>query len=140
MNTTALTPAWQELSGLLSTPSLLAGLYGAFLGAVFASFLAVVAERVPRGESLGGRSHCVCGRMLKAGENIPVLGWLATGGRARCCGARLPVNYLLGEVIGFVLLGTVGLLSGLGPVLVLVALWVIVTIVVAFIRRKQVQR
>ena len=135
-----MTPAWQELSGLLTTPSLLAGLYGAFLGAVFASFLAVVAERVPRGEGLGGRSHCVCGRMLTTRENIPVVGWMAAGGRARCCDARLPVNYLLGEVAGFVLLGAVGFLSGLGPVLVLVMVWVIVTFVVAFVRRKQVQR
>lgn len=73
-------------------------LFGAVLGACLASFGCVVAERLPRRESLGGRSHCACGRQLHAYENVPILGWLALRGRTRCCGVRLPARYLIAEV------------------------------------------
>lgn len=68
------------------------------LGACIASFLGVVIERVPKKESIMGRSHCACGRQLKWYENIPVIGWLSIGGTAKCCGAKLPVWYLLFEI------------------------------------------
>ena len=87
----------------------------AFLfGGALASFLGVVIERVPRGESIQGRSHCACGRQLKWYENIPVIGWLAIGGKTKCCNTRLPVWYLIFEVgagllvsglVAFLLLG-----------------------------------
>lgn len=78
-------------------------LFAPAFGAVFASFLTVVAERVPRGLSINGRSRCACGRPLKAfdglrPENLPVLGWLAVGGRTRCCDRRIPVVYLVAEL------------------------------------------
>ena len=72
--------------------------WAAVLGAVLGSFLGVVIERVPQGRSIGGRSQCVCGRQLRWWENIPVLSWLMLMGRARCCGARIPVWYLRLEV------------------------------------------
>lgn len=78
-------------------PTVLLAAYAAVFGAAIASFLGVVGERVPRGESINGRSHCVCGRQLRASENIPVLGWLRARGRAACCGARIPVRYALAE-------------------------------------------
>ena len=70
----------------------------AAVGASIGSFLGVVLERVPKGESIGGRSHCVCGRQLTWWENIPIVSWLALRGRARCCGARVPAWYLAIEV------------------------------------------
>lgn len=69
-----------------------------FLGASIASFTGVVIERVPKGESINGRSHCACGRQLKWYENIPVVGYLSIGGVAKCCGAKLPVWYVLFEI------------------------------------------
>lgn len=75
-------------------------LFGAYLGAVFASFYCVVFERVPKGLVLTGRSMCICGRQLKARENLPIIGWLASRGRARCCGARIPTHYLIAEIAG----------------------------------------
>ena len=71
-----------------------AGLVGAAIG----SFLGVVIERVPKGQSIGGRSHCVCGRQLEWWENIPIVSWLLLRGRARCCGARIPAWYFGVEV------------------------------------------
>jgi len=71
----------------------------AFLfGGAIASFLGVVIERVPRGESINGRSHCSCGRKLRWYENVPVFGWLRVGGVTKCCGTHLPVWYLLFEI------------------------------------------
>jgi leader peptidase (prepilin peptidase)/N-methyltransferase len=78
-------------------PTWFTALVGIAFGASFASFLGVVGERVPRGETLGGRSHCVCGADLGA-ANIPVFGWLFLRGRARCCNAVIPVRYVLVEV------------------------------------------
>lgn len=76
------------------------GVYGALFAAALASFAGVVAERGRRGESpFGGRSHCACGRQLRAWENVPVLGWLLAAGRARCCGARIPARYVLSEAV-----------------------------------------
>lgn len=79
----------------------LAGVWLGVLGAFLASFLGVVAERLPRGESIWGRSHCACGRQLKWYELIPVLSWawlaLAHGDRAVCCGAKVPLRYILSE-------------------------------------------
>jgi leader peptidase (prepilin peptidase) / N-methyltransferase len=75
---------------------LVAGVFGA----VFASFGAVLIERLPDRLPLGGRSRCVCGRVLSVYENLPVFGWLLLRGRSRCCGARIPVWYLLAEALG----------------------------------------
>lgn len=76
---------------------------GAMLGASIGSFAGVVADRVPRGESLGGRSHCVCGQPILARDNVPIVGYLARRGRARCCGSRIPLRFLGFEVAGAVI-------------------------------------
>lgn len=68
------------------------------LGGAIASFLGVVVERGKTGESILGNSKCVCGRPLKPWENVPVFGWAFSGGKARCCGARIPVWYFLTEL------------------------------------------
>lgn len=89
--------------------------YGVLMGAALASYGCVIAERIPRGETLGGRSHCECGRQLRAVELAPVFGWLACRGRARCCGAKIPTGYLIAELLAGVL---GGLAAGAGSVLV----------------------
>jgi prepilin signal peptidase PulO-like enzyme (type II secretory pathway) len=73
---------------------------GLMLGGSFASFACVVVERGRSGESINGRSHCVCGHQLRVWENIPVIGWLSSAGKARCCGARIPAHYLYAEITG----------------------------------------
>jgi prepilin signal peptidase PulO-like enzyme (type II secretory pathway) len=96
-------------------PWWLLALYGFLFGSVWASFAAVVVERTARRESLGGRSHCVCGRQLRATENIPIVGWLRSGGKARCCGSSIPVWYVLFEVVlgicGALVAGSFGLVA-----------------------------
>jgi leader peptidase (prepilin peptidase)/N-methyltransferase len=65
----------------------------ALMGAVFGSFLNVVAYRLPRGESLSRpRSRCPgCQTPIKPYDNVPVLSWLALRGRCRSC--RAPISW-----------------------------------------------
>lgn len=87
-----------------------------FLGSCFASFLNVVAWRVPRGGSINGSSHCPdCDQRLRFRDNTPIIGWLRNSGRCSNCHLPIPVRYLLVEVLLgalFLLLASVQLLSG----------------------------
>lgn len=63
----------------------------AFLfGAVFGSYIDCVAWRLVHQERIArGRSHCdVCGHALGAGDLIPIISYLRSGGRCRYCGAK----------------------------------------------------
>ena len=73
----------------------------AVLGLVMGSFAACMAGRIAVGESfLRGRSHCdACGHVLTARDLVPVLSWLALGGRCRWCGARIPARCPLTELL-----------------------------------------
>ena len=71
-----------------------------FLGSCFASFLNVVAWRVPRGRSILGSSHCPnCDAKLSMIDNIPVFGWLNNDGQCRSCGNPIAVRYLIVELL-----------------------------------------
>ncbi|WP_442509525.1 prepilin peptidase [Novipirellula sp. SH528] len=62
-----------------------------WIGSSIGSFLNVVAWRMPRQQSVNGRSYCPrCNTRLKARDNFPVFGWLALRGRCRTC--RLPIS------------------------------------------------
>lgn len=69
-------------------------------GCVFASFLGVVAHRLPRGESwVGGRSRCpACGDAISARDNVPVISWLLLRGRCRSCNLPISPRYPLVEI------------------------------------------
>ena len=108
-------------------------LFGVLAGACLASFGCVVVERAGI-EGINGRSHCVCGRQLKAWENVPVFGWLRVGGVARCCGAKIPSWYVLAEVAGAVL-GGIGAWFGLGGFAAAMAIGALV-VAVARTRRR----
>jgi leader peptidase (prepilin peptidase) / N-methyltransferase len=75
--------------------------FAGVLGAMFGSFLNVVAYRLPRHESLiKPRSRCPrCGTQVSARDNIPILSWLLLHGRCRSCGVRIPIRYPLVEAL-----------------------------------------
>lgn len=77
----------------------------AILGAIFGSFLNVVAWRLPRKESLlHPPSACPrCGTRIKAYDNVPILGWLWLRGRCRACGESISARYPLVEAATAVL-------------------------------------
>jgi leader peptidase (prepilin peptidase) / N-methyltransferase len=70
------------------------------LGLVVGSFLNVCIYRLPRRQTvLWGRSHCPsCGRQIRAWENVPVLSWIALGGRCAGCRAPISLQYPLVEL------------------------------------------
>ncbi len=86
---------------------LLGALWIFFLGSCFASFLNVVAWRVPRGRTINGSSHCPdCDQRLSFRDNTPILGWLRNNGHCSNCGLPIPTRYLIVEfILGFVFLG-----------------------------------
>lgn len=62
---------------------------GLFLGLL----LNIVVIRLPRERELDGWLRCTrCGRPLAWWQMLPIAGWLAQGGRGRCCGR--PLNWL----------------------------------------------
>lgn len=90
----------------------------AALGGALASFAGVAFDRLPRRESLGGRSRCRCGTQVRAVDNVPVLSWVRLRGQARCCGAEIPARYLFSEaaaVAGGASAGLAVLLTGSAP-------------------------
>jgi leader peptidase (prepilin peptidase) / N-methyltransferase len=70
------------------------------LGAVAGSFIAAILLRWPRGESaLAGRSRCdSCGRTLGPVDLVPIVSFVALGGRCRTCRARIDRRHLAVEL------------------------------------------
>lgn len=97
-------------------------------GAIFGSFLNVVAYRLPRKESLiAPASRCPsCGTPVKPYDNVPIVSWIALRGRCRSCSARISARYPLVEALtaalcaGVALAGGSAARVGLGIALVLV--------------------
>lgn len=74
----------------------------AFLfGAVFGSYIDCVAWRLVHQERVArGRSHCdVCGHALVAGDLIPIVSYLRSGGRCRYCGAKFSAESTWVELV-----------------------------------------
>src|SRR5664280_401398 len=75
--------------------------FAGFIGAIFGSFLNVVAYRLPRHESLlTPASHCPnCGTPVKPYDNIPILSWLLLRGHCRSCSEPISPRYPLIEAL-----------------------------------------
>ena len=70
-------------------------------GSIMGSFLNVLAVRLSNNESiLWPSSHCHnCEHKLKWYELIPVISYIIQSGKSRCCNNRIPISYLLVEII-----------------------------------------
>jgi leader peptidase (prepilin peptidase) / N-methyltransferase len=70
------------------------------LGPFIGSFLLTIAHRYPRFEGLAfGRSACpACHAMISVRDLVPVLSWLALGGRCRTCAASISWQYPTAEI------------------------------------------
>ncbi|MEX1141693.1 MAG: prepilin peptidase [Thermoleophilaceae bacterium] len=73
----------------------------ALIGLAIGSFLNVVVHRLPLGESLSTpRSRCAgCGVAIATYDNIPVVSWIALGGRCRNCKAPISARYPIVEAL-----------------------------------------
>jgi leader peptidase (prepilin peptidase)/N-methyltransferase len=107
----------------------------AVVGAVFGSFLNVVAYRLPRGESLARpRSRCPqCQTPIKPYDNIPVVSWLLLRGKCRNCGAAISPRYPLVEALTAALLAAVVLKEGADRSVWLGLAFVLILVPVTFI-------
>lgn len=81
----------------LSLPLLLWTLLGLCVG----SFCNVLIFRLPRGEEfVKTPSHCMsCGHRLRWYELLPLVSWLAQGGKCRACGASISRQYPIVEAL-----------------------------------------
>src|ERR1700682_868132 len=87
----------------------------ALFGLIVGSFLNVVIYRMPRGESIAyPASHCpTCGHPLSALENIPLVSWIAQGGRCRHSTSPISPRYPLVEAMTAALFALTALVYGL---------------------------
>lgn len=87
---------------MLMTLEIFLWIWRFFFGACIFSFLNVVVDRLPRGESIvRGRSHCDhCGHSLGAMELIPVISYLMLRGKCKNCHEKIPVRSLVVEILG----------------------------------------
>lgn len=71
-----------------------------FLGLAVGSFLTVIIDRLHTGEQMiFGRSHCPhCRKSLQWFELLPVLSYLAQGGKCRLCKRAIPRSYPVIEI------------------------------------------
>lgn len=68
------------------------------MGLIIGSFLNAVAYRLPEGISLLRESRCpTCDARVRPWQNIPVISWLALGGRCAHCRQRISPRYPLVE-------------------------------------------
>lgn len=100
-------------------PPALAVAFAAMFGAVVGSFLNVCIYRVPIGKSIvWPASACPrCQRMLSWYENIPVLSFLALGGRCRTCREAISIRYPIIEALTAVMFALAWWQYGPGPLL-----------------------
>ncbi len=99
---------------LILIPLILLGCLGAALG----SFFNVLIERLPAGRSIvKPPSHCSsCGKNIPAWLNIPILSYLALGGKCKYCQSPIRWHHLIVEILTPILLILVYLRFGLNDV------------------------
>ena len=91
---------WHSLGVMLVSPTFDSVAVFAF-GLVVGSFLNVCIWRLPKGESVvRPASKCpACGTRIQPYDNIPLISWLALGGKCRKCKARISALYPAVELL-----------------------------------------
>jgi leader peptidase (prepilin peptidase) / N-methyltransferase len=104
-----------------------------FLGICIGSFLGVIIDRLPRGESISaGRSYCeFCKKKLTFFDLVPLFSFLFLKGRCRYCHKRLSWYYPLVEVTTGILFVLVGITTGVLHTTELVYYLFLVSVLVA---------
>jgi leader peptidase (prepilin peptidase)/N-methyltransferase len=84
----------------VADPHAVASVVAAVFGLSIGSFVGVVADRVPRKESIvRPPSHCTnCGAPLRSIDNLPVVSYLILRGLCRACGVHIPPRDLYVEL------------------------------------------
>lgn len=70
------------------------------LGLSVGSFLNVLIDRLPKGETLFGRSYCDhCKKKIHGIDLVPVFSYLALSGKCRFCGKKISLQYPAIEIL-----------------------------------------
>lgn len=70
------------------------------LGTAVGSFLNVLIDRLPKDELINGRSHCDhCKKKIAWHDLFPIISFFILGGKTRCCGKKLSLQYPLVEMV-----------------------------------------
>ena len=80
----------------------LIGIYMFLMGSIFASFFALIIDRVPKKLSIvSPSSRCdSCGHVLKWYENIPVFSYIFLKGKCSKCGNKIGLFSFVYEIVG----------------------------------------
>ena len=75
--------------------------YFFLVGSIVASFLGLVVDRFPEQSIIVPSSHCnACGQKLAPRDLVPVLSQLINRLRCRFCQSKIPIRYLILELVG----------------------------------------
>lgn len=78
--------------------------YFFLVGSIVASFLGLVVDRFPEQSIIVPSSHCnACGQKLAPRDLVPVLSQLINRLRCRFCQSKIPIRYLMLELVGSLL-------------------------------------
>ncbi len=102
-------------------------------GLAIGSFLNVLIYRLPRDLTLAGRSFCPrCKKQIAWYDNVPVLSFLALGGKCRHCRSPISLQYPLVELTTALLFMLVFFLSQGSLWLIAYGLWLVSALLVIF--------
>lgn len=74
------------------------------LSLLLGSFATVLISRLPKGDSIRGRSRCpACGNRVLGRHNVPLLGFFWLRGRCHACRSRISIMYPLIEIATFLM-------------------------------------
>ncbi|MFW5838917.1 MAG: prepilin peptidase [Bacillota bacterium] len=114
--------------------TVLISIYLFILGAILTSFYTLVGMRVPKNQSINGRSICdSCDAKIPWYGLIPILGYLLVGGKCASCNAHISIKYPLYELFGGLLfvLGYLVLMNNIAEYIIylfFVSLMIIVSV------------
>lgn len=105
------------------------------LGAAIASFLNVIADRLPQGGSLvSPPSHCpVCQHRIASRDLVPIFSYLWLKGRCRYCDTHIPLRSFVVEVLSGLLFAFLYWRYGLSYELLIMVIYCCLFIVLAII-------
>ncbi|RCW85995.1 leader peptidase (prepilin peptidase)/N-methyltransferase [Halanaerobium sp. DL-01] len=113
-------------------------IYIFIFGLIVGSFLNVVIYRLPEGQSIiKPPSHCPqCKTKLKTFDLIPVLSYLAAGGKCRYCGSKISFQYPFVELLTGFFFSFTYLKFGISVELFIMLLLISALIVISYIDYK----
>ncbi len=73
-----------------------------FIGSIFGSFAHLVCQRTIKEENIAfPPSHCTyCNKKIFKRDLIPIISYLFLRGKCRFCHKKIPISYLICEIVG----------------------------------------